>query len=474
MSSGSADLPSIPGNWNLIFIDTFQSTTLDTNKWSTCYWWSTDGGCTNAGNSELEWYQPDNVIPTLGGLRLKAEKRTVNHYNYVSGMTTTFGKFSFQYGYMEAKMKIPTGKGLWPAFWALPTVENMWPPELDTMEILGHQPNVNNMTLHWAVNGASGQDGSEWAGPDFSLDYHTYGLDWEPSALTWYVDGSPRKVFTDSTKIPALPMYLLANLAVGGTWPGSPDSTTVFPNYVDIQYIKVWQLTAGATPSPLSTIRPTNTLLPSPTPTSTVIPPTSTSTPVKAMRTTAPLPATPFPGTPPSITSGLKLQSMTTATDVATSQTKILVKIINLSGSTVRLSEVKIRYYFTTDTASAFTFNCDYALFGCSNLSASFIQVNPALPGADYYMEMSFSSMAGSIGSGYTSGPIQVRFNKNTWANFNQANDYSFGASNTTFADWNRVTLYRNGALIWGVEPSNAAPKATGTPAEAPTFQPKR
>src|SRR5439155_25044468 len=105
----------------------------------------------------------------------------------------------------------------------------------------------------------------------------------------------------------------------------------------------------------------------------TPIPPTPTSTPLPTTVTNTPVPATVTPGVTPTSTAGLKLQYMTTGTIATTNQIKPQFKIVNLSGATVPLSELKIRYYFTTDTISTFTFNCDYAIFGCAKLSASFV-----------------------------------------------------------------------------------------------------
>ncbi len=91
-------------------------------------------------------------------LQLKAEKRTLNNFKYTSGMVTTLGKFAFKYGYTEAKMKVPAGKAMWPAFWALPTDKKLWPPELDAMEVLGQQPNKVYMTVLWPLNGNPAKD----------------------------------------------------------------------------------------------------------------------------------------------------------------------------------------------------------------------------------------------------------------------------------------------------------------------------
>jgi beta-glucanase (GH16 family) len=233
--------PARTAGWRLIFNDEFDGVALDAGKWSTCYWWSEDGGCTIASNNEMQWYQPENVLVKNGVLRLMAERRNLDGYRYASGMISSHGKFSFQYGFVEARMKVPAGQGLWPAFWALPE-ERVSKPEIDLMELLGSRPNEVRMTLHYLdADGEVGRSSSRYRGADFSTGYHIFGLEWRKDALIWYVDGVERKRFTEAAHIPRTPMYVLANLAVGGDWPGSPDKRTPFPSYLNIDYIRVWQ-----------------------------------------------------------------------------------------------------------------------------------------------------------------------------------------------------------------------------------------
>ena len=245
------------GNWTMIFHDEFNGTALDTSKWTTCYFNFTVGNGCNHNQGELELYQPNNVVVSNGTLKLRAERQTLiasngKTYDYTSGMISTgptasnqnHSRFAFQYGYMEMRAKIPAGKGLWPAFWTLPT-DLSWPPEIDVFEILGDAPNVINMHYHYpTASGGDGDSGAKWAGPDFSATWHTYAVDWEPHAITWYVDGIARRSYTDDSHIVSKPMYLIANLAVGGDWPGSPDRTTRFPSTFEIDYIRVWQRAA--------------------------------------------------------------------------------------------------------------------------------------------------------------------------------------------------------------------------------------
>lgn len=240
------------GTWTLAFADEFNDTSLDTIKWVPCYPWN-KGGCTNGGNNELQWYLPENVSESNGSLHMTAIPKTVSGggklYNYTSGMISTgndysTGKpagFTFTYGYMEARVKVPKGQGLWPAVWMLP-IDGSWPPEIDAMEILGHDTDTVYMTNHWAVDGVHQQNSASYSGPDFAAEYHTFGFDWQPDHITWYVDGVvSRTSFNDSSKIPNKPMYVLLNLAVGGNWPGSPDAATPFPSTLSVDWVRVWK-----------------------------------------------------------------------------------------------------------------------------------------------------------------------------------------------------------------------------------------
>ncbi len=258
-----------PGTaWTMVFNDEFDGSALDASKWSTCYHWALDYGFTycRAGNDELQWYQPDDVSLQGGQLHLKAEKRTFQNANYTSGMVDSHGKFNFLYGYAEARFRVPKGKGLWPAFWMLPK-DNSWPPEIDIMEILGDKPNLAYTTLHWGQENNS--TGKVFNGPDFSADFHTFAINWQPGLIIWTIDGV--EVFRTTANTPDKAMYLILNLAVGGAWPGSPNASTVFPSTFDVDYVRVWQ--QGQPTSPTTTPIP---------PTATVIPPTYTVPPATA------------------------------------------------------------------------------------------------------------------------------------------------------------------------------------------------
>lgn len=250
--SPTAVLAGPPGtDWVQTFGDEFNGTTLDTDKWGTCYYWSKNG-CSNGGSGDVNWYQNDEVSVQNGHLRLRAQKRSMNGYEYTSGMVSSHDRYSFQYGYIEMRAKQPKGNGFWTTFWLIPHQRNVWPPEIDIAEYLGARPNLNHMTLHYRNTSGKATSSTSWhKGPDLTTDYHTYGLLWEPGRLVWYIDGVERKRYENPDTVPSQPMQILATFALGAAWSNTPpDATTPFPSYYDIDYIKVWRHKNGpATPA---------------------------------------------------------------------------------------------------------------------------------------------------------------------------------------------------------------------------------
>jgi beta-glucanase (GH16 family) len=239
--------PGDPATWAMAFNDEFNGTLLDRAKWQTTY---PGGGRTN--NDEMEWYVDDDThhVVANGTLKLVATTgSTQSGFSYSSGMITSYSSFNQMYGYFEARMKIPRGQGFWPAFWLLPSPNN-WPPEIDVMENVGATPGTVVFTNHWGSNfprpGGShaGQNGGSYAGSDLSTDFHTYGVQWTPTAVIWYVDGVERQRVT--SYIPTAGngftgMWVLANLAVGGGFTGPPNGSTPFPSNLEIDYIRVFK-----------------------------------------------------------------------------------------------------------------------------------------------------------------------------------------------------------------------------------------
>lgn len=226
----------VPGGpARLTFEDEFNGSALDRAKWSTNY---TNVMVNLPG--ELQAYVPNAFEVGQGRLGILANRQKLGKFEFTSGAMTTFGAFDQTYGYFEIRARVPSGKGLWPALWMLP-VDKSWPPEIDIMEFLGRDIRNVWMTYHW--NDASGKkqkDGSGAASADWTKDFHVYGLQWRPGLLVWYLDGVEVKRIV-GTHVPSAPMFLLANLALGGDWAGPPDRTTIFPARFEIDYVRAYQ-----------------------------------------------------------------------------------------------------------------------------------------------------------------------------------------------------------------------------------------
>ncbi len=234
-----------PTGWTLAWADEFNGTALDTSKWNIEV--NGNGG----GNNELQYYtaRPENIRVTGGALVIEARKESYLGKQYTSGRITTQNKASWQYGRMEARMKIPTGKGTWPAFWMLGNAISSvgWPAsgEIDIMEHVNSEA-VTHGTIHWSnQNNAYANYGGPSGNLDFS-QYHVYAVEWDASMIRWYVDGNKFHEVNiaggiNGTSEFHAPYFLLFNLAVGGNWPGSPDAATVFPNQMLVDYVRVYR-----------------------------------------------------------------------------------------------------------------------------------------------------------------------------------------------------------------------------------------
>jgi beta-glucanase (GH16 family) len=242
---------------HMTFDDEFNSLSLwngSSGTWDTTFWYDDNNkGSTLAGNGEQEMYINANYAPTAsvkpwtvsnGVLTLQAApaspsiSKALGGAKYTSGQINTYHSFSQEYGYFEMKAQLPAGQGLWPAFWLMPT-DGSWPPELDIMEVLGNDPTHLYTTVHTNETGSHTYSTQNNTVADTSKGYHTYGVDWEADKITWYFDG--KAIFQAATPSDMhKPMYIIANLAVGGNWPGNPDATTKFPAKMNIDYIRAW------------------------------------------------------------------------------------------------------------------------------------------------------------------------------------------------------------------------------------------
>lgn len=226
--------------WTLTFSDDFDGESLDRTKWHPADPWQV------ARNGELQAYVSNAFQVKDGILKIQIEERKAFYdgavRDYASGMMTTAGKFSQRYGRFEIRCRIPKGKGLWPAFWMLPDPPS-WPPEIDVLEILGREPDKVYLTHHWAVpgkpHGTTANHGGEFKGPDFSADFHTFAVEWDPTMIRWLVDDEER--FRSTEEIPDVPMFMLVNLALGGEWAGTPDEATPFPSYFEVDWVRAWR-----------------------------------------------------------------------------------------------------------------------------------------------------------------------------------------------------------------------------------------
>ncbi|NBM18972.1 ricin-type beta-trefoil lectin domain protein [Streptomyces sp. GC420] len=224
----------------------------------------------NVNNHERQYYTAGNRNAALDGqghLVITARKENPAGYTcwygscqYTSARLNTAGRFTQTYGHFEARMKVPRGQGMWPAFWMLghdigdPDVG--WPAsgEIDIMENVGFEPSTVHGTLHGPGYSGSGGIGAAYTLPNgqvFADGFHTFAVDWAPDSITWSVDGQVYQRRTPAdlggrTWVFNKPFFLILNLAVGGYWPGDPDGTTVFPQQLVVDYVKVTTGEGGA------------------------------------------------------------------------------------------------------------------------------------------------------------------------------------------------------------------------------------
>ncbi|WP_164515067.1 glycoside hydrolase family 9 protein [Paenibacillus lentus] len=161
----------------------------------------------------------------------------------------------------------------------------------------------------------------------------------------------------------------------------------------------------------------------------------------------------PNPDPNPSPEGDLAVQYKAGDTNPLDNQFKPYFNIVNHGSTAIPLSELSLRYYITVDENEQMEFNCDWAMVGCTNLSGTFVKMNPGKSMADTYLEITFNAAAGSLPAGGQTGDIQTRNHSSNWTNLNESNDYSFDPLNTAYTNWERVTLYHNGILVFGTEP---------------------
>ncbi|MGW5281013.1 ricin-type beta-trefoil lectin domain protein [Streptomyces collinus] len=219
--------------------------------------WTLETG-DNVNNHERQYYTSGTKNAALDGqghLVITARKENPAGYQcwygscqYTSARLNTAGRFDAQYGHVEARMKIPRGQGMWPAFWMLGTPVN-WPDsgEIDVMENVGFEPSTVHGTIHGPGYSGSGGIGAGYSlpgGQAFADAFHTFAVDWAPDSLTWSVDGTVYQRRTPAdlggrTWVFNKPFFLILNLAVGGYWPGDPDGSTPLPAQLVVDSVSV-------------------------------------------------------------------------------------------------------------------------------------------------------------------------------------------------------------------------------------------
>ena len=243
----TAQAQTIPA-WNLVWADEF--TQADGTPPDPANWGYDIGGW-GWGNNEWQYYtsRTNNARIVNNQLVIEAHEESFGGRNYTSARLLTQNKWSWTYGRLEARIKVPYGQGIWPAFWMLGTdfPGVPWPDcgELDIMEHIGREPKNVHGTAHGpGYSGGSGIGGSYAFVPDLSDDFHVFAVEWEANRIKWYVDGI--HYFTITSRLGGLtwvfdhPFFFILNVAVGGNWPGYPDGTTVFPQQMLVDYVRVY------------------------------------------------------------------------------------------------------------------------------------------------------------------------------------------------------------------------------------------
>ncbi|TPG16534.1 glycoside hydrolase family 16 protein [Sphingomonas koreensis] len=203
------------------------------------------GGTLTVSARPLDAGQREAMLAAIGREPPRIRNSALKNVGYSSGLISSRASFAQQYGYFEMRARWSAGKGLWPAFWLLPA-DGGWPPEIDIVEAHGDKPRTAFQSVH-SSQAPSVTRKVPIAGT--GQEFHTYGALWTPQAIDYFIDG------TKTATIPTppdmnRPMYIVANLAVGGHWPGNPDAGTSFPASIEIDYIRAWSFAdpAGTLP----------------------------------------------------------------------------------------------------------------------------------------------------------------------------------------------------------------------------------
>ncbi|WP_291914814.1 family 16 glycosylhydrolase [Chitinophaga sp. CB10] len=232
-------------SYNLIWSDEFNGTSVNTNNWN----FETGPNV----NNEKQYYQAANATVSNGNLVITARKQSVGGMPYTSARLNTSGHFSVKYGRIEASIKLPSGQGLWPAFWMLGNNIGSvgWPAcgEIDIMERVNTSSTIYG-TIHWNANGHVSYGGTTTTTPD---NYHVYAVEWDASSIRWYVDGVQYATANilnniNSTEEFHNPFFIILNLAVAGDFPGQTVDESKLPASMYVDYVRVYSMTQASAP----------------------------------------------------------------------------------------------------------------------------------------------------------------------------------------------------------------------------------
>ncbi|GMQ28295.1 glycoside hydrolase family 16 protein [Algoriphagus confluentis] len=246
-TTGFTSPASYPG-MTLVWEDEFNGNSLDLSSWTH----ETGRGQNGWGNNELQHYRSQNTSVERGHLIITAKKESFSGSEYTSSRIITENKKQFRYGRIDIRAVMPKGQGLWPALWMLGANFRTvgWPAcgEIDIMEMIGGQGREKTVhgTVHWQHDGNRAQFGGEYSLTSGTLadQFHVYSIEWDATSIRWLIDNKQyHEIDTTPEQLDEFrrSFFFIFNVAVGGDWPGSPDSSTTFPQHMIVDYVRVFQ-----------------------------------------------------------------------------------------------------------------------------------------------------------------------------------------------------------------------------------------
>lgn len=231
-------------NYELVWSDEFNGNYLDTNTWN----YEIGTGSWGWGNNEQQYYTDRNIKVSNGTMKITAKREDYGGMKYTSSRITTKNKKNFKYGKIEARIKMPKFKGVWPAFWMLGANQDSvgWPKcgEIDIVEAINDE-NLVYGTLHWFNDpGNNNADSGSSVAVANRTEYHVYGVEWTADKLRWYVDGKVYRtmdVSNDSFSEVRKEYFVIFNMAIGGQWPGYDIDETAFPATMEVDWVRAYK-----------------------------------------------------------------------------------------------------------------------------------------------------------------------------------------------------------------------------------------